>query len=422
MNFDLIIFGGGTSGVAGAYIAAKYGLNTLLVEKTDVLGGALTQGLVIPSMKVDTKEINTEFFNDLRVFADKYDARHTYIDGNEAWFNPQLLKIVLDDMLSSVKCTTLFSCEPDKCTYSPEDKSFRVTLNHKILSLYIETKYLIDATSNGKIFKLLNCNFQKNDERIQNPGMRFILSGIDTFKFAAWLEAFDSDRNVTTVQYTDEQVYLSTAYTWDKSKKWALAPLFRRAIDDGTLKSTDTAYFQMFSVPKMPDSIAFNCPRILLEEGQNPNDPFVYSQSLKQGRERIYRISAFCRKYLPGFESSYISQIADFLGIRESYRVKCEYTMTKNDIISGNIPQNIALACNYPIDIHSNSDSKDKLEFTKHTYYLPVEALISDKINQLYATGRILSADFEAQAALRTQMSCFSMGEAAAKDIIKRLS
>ena len=72
MNFDLIIFGGGTAGIAAAYISSKYGLKTLLVEKTNVLGGAITQGLVIPSMKVNSEEINTEFFNDLKDFADKY--------------------------------------------------------------------------------------------------------------------------------------------------------------------------------------------------------------------------------------------------------------------------------------------------------------------------------------------------------------
>ena len=45
MKYDLIVFGGGTSGVASAYIASKNGLRTLLVEKTDTLGGAITQGL-----------------------------------------------------------------------------------------------------------------------------------------------------------------------------------------------------------------------------------------------------------------------------------------------------------------------------------------------------------------------------------------
>ena len=58
MKYDLIVYGGGTSGVAAAYIAAKKGINTLLIEKTSVLGGSITQGLVVPSMQVETEDIN----------------------------------------------------------------------------------------------------------------------------------------------------------------------------------------------------------------------------------------------------------------------------------------------------------------------------------------------------------------------------
>lgn len=418
MNYDVIIFGGGTAGVAAAYTCAKNGLRTLLVEKTDVLGGAVTQGLVIPSMKVNTENINTDFLFSLKEFADKLNARHTYLDGNEYWFNPELLKIVFDRMLDSVKCNVLFSSEPVSIVY---DDIFKVTLEHKILSLYLETKYIIDATSNGKIFKLLNCNFQNSDERKQNPSLRFIVSGIDIEKFADWLLSIDSDRNVTTVHKGNSQIHLSTAYTWDTSRNWALREVFETAIKNNDLEYEDTAYFQVFTVPQMRTALAFNCPRIILSDSENPNNPFVYSKALKQGRERVLRLQKFCVKYFPGFSDSYISHISDSLGVRESYRVKCKYTMTKEDIISGKKPENIALSCDYPIDIHSNNAKSDKLEFTKHNYYLPIEALISDKYENLYAAGRIVSSDFEAQAALRTQLSCFSMGEAAAKDIINKI-
>ncbi len=419
MKFDVVIFGGGTSGIAAAYICAKKGLQTLLVEKTDVLGGAITQGLVIPSMKLNSENIHTEFFTDLKCFADKYNARHTYIDNNEAWFNPELLKIVFDDMLDSVKCNVLFSTEALSVVYSNGSGLFEVNLKHKILSLYIETKYIIDATSNGEIFKLLNYKFQKKSDLFQTPTLRFIISNIDMNTFSNWIEKIDINRDITTVERNSNQVYMSTACTWDKNVNWALRPIFDNAVAEEVLEYSDTAYFQVFSVPEMSNSLAFNCPRILLEDDEDLLDPFVYSRALKQGRERIYRLYNFCKKYLKGFENSYISHISDTLGVRESYRVKGKYTFTKDDIISPKNFDNVAFACDYPIDIHSNSEKKDKLQHVKNTYYVPVEALISADNEKLYAVGRIISADFEAQAALRTQMSCFSMGEAAAKDIYK---
>ncbi len=420
MKYDLIIYGGGTSGISAAYIAAKKGVNTLLVERSDSLGGSITLGLVVPSMKVDTQNINTEFIADLKYFADKYGARHTYIDKNEFWFNPELLKIALDDMLSSVNCTVLFSSSPIDIIYNNNTRIFENFISHKTLSIYIESDYIIDATADGKIFKLLNCEFQKKSENFQTPSLRFIISGINVDVFADWLENYDKDRNVTTVERTDKQIYLSTACTWDK-RKWALKPLFEKAVSENVLEYEDTAYFQVFSMPSMPDALNFNAPRIILEDDEDLSDPFVYSRAIKQGRERIFRLYNFCKRYFPGFESSYISNIANMLGVRESNRVKCRYTVTADDIINHKHFDNIALACNYPIDIHSNSNKKDKLQHINHTYYVPLDALISADYDNLYAIGRIISADFEAQAALRTQMSCFSMGEAAAKDIAKKL-
>lgn len=422
LKYDLVVFGGGTSGIAAAYIASKLGINTLLIEKSDVLGGAITQGLVIPSMKVNTENINTDFFNDLKTFADKYNARHTYIDGNEAWFNPELLKIVFDDMLTSVNCHILFSSEPCCIKYSSKTGIFNSEISHKLLSLYIESKYIIDATAQGKIFKLLNCEFQNSENKFQNPGLRFIMSGINIETFSNWLLEIDKDINVTTVEKTDRGIYLSTAYTWDISRKWALAPLFKEAVRLKVLEYSDTAYFQVFSIPKMPDALAFNCPRIIFKNNGDINDPFVYSSALIQGRQRIIRIAAFCKRFLPGFKDAYISNISDILGIRESVRIKGKCITKYSDLLSDKIPCNPALACDYPIDIHSDKPQNDKLIFSKHTYYLPVESLISSKFDNLYATGRILSADFEAQSALRTQQSCFSMGEAAAKDIYKKLN
>ncbi len=418
MKYDIVIFGGGTSGISCAYIAAKKGLKTLLVEKSDVLGGAITQGLVVPCMKIDSLDINVEFLSDLKAYAKRYNASYTYIDANDAWFNPELLKIVFDDMLHSVNCSVLFSTIPQ---YIKRDSCFRIELNHKMLSLYIESEYIVDTTSNAEIFKLLNFDLQKDTEKQQATTLRFILSNIDLNCFSKWITKLDRNKDVTTVDYSSEQINLSTAYTWDKSKNWALAPIFTEAVKNGDLEYEDTAYFQVFSIHSMPNSLAFNCPRIILNEYENILDPFVYSRALKQGRERIFRLYHFCKKYLPGFENCFISHISDILGVRESYRIKGKYTLTKEDIINNKKFENVAFASNYPIDIHSNN-KEDKLEFTNHTYLVPIETLISEQDDKVYAAGRIISTDFEAQAAVRTQINCFSMGEAVAKDISRNIT
>ena len=420
MKYDLVVVGGGTSGVSCAYNASKLGLRVLLVEKTDVLGGAITQGLVIPVMKLNSNNINTDFYNDLIKMASKYNAQATYGDLNTGWFNPENLKFALDSLIKGVNCNVLFSTEPVSCKYNEKNSFFELKLNNKILSIHIETDYIVDATSNGKIFQLLNYNFQEKNDKQQATSLRFIMSGVNSDEFSKLILELDKNRDITTSYNVDGQTLLSTAYTWDESKKWALEPIFKEAIKNNDLEYNDTAYFQVFSVPNMPNSIAFNAPRIVLNDDEDILDPFVYSRALIKGRESIYRLSNFCKKYLKGFENSYISHISDTLGVRESYRVKGKYTFTKDDILNPKTFKNIAFSCDYPIDIHSNN-KEDKLEFVKNTYDIPIDCLISEDNNHLYGVGRIISADFEAQAALRTQMSCFSMGEAAAKDIFYKL-
>lgn len=420
MKFDIVVFGGGTSGIAAAYTASKHGLNVLLVEKSDVLGGCITQGLVVPAMKVNTAGINTEFFADLVNFSAKYSAIHTYIDGNRGWFNPELLKIVFDDMLKSVKTNVLFSTTPSGIRFNSSSHDFDITLKHKLLSLYISAKYIVDATAEGEIFKILNYEFQEKNEKQQAASLRFVISGVDLEKFSDFLLKTDPDRTVTTVEKNEKIIHLSTACTWDNNKNWALRPYFDNAVTDGVLEYEDTAYFQVFTIPSMPSTLAVNAPRIILKDYELISDPFVYSRALTQGRERIYRLSKFLQKYFPGFDNSYISHISDTLGLRESNRIKGKYTFVKDDIIHPKKFENIAFVCDYPIDIHSNSKENDVLEYTSNAYAVPIESLISINNNNLYGVGRIISADFESQAALRTQQSCFSMGEAAVKDIYKK--
>ena len=171
----------------------------------------------------------------------------------------------------------------------------------------------------------------------------------------------------------------------------------------------------------MSDSIAFNCPRILESENIGLSEPLRLAKVLTTARASIYRLANFCKIYLKGFENAYISNIADMLGVRVSRRImgKCIYTI--NDLKSGKTFENPVVVSNYPIDVHSTKENSSILEHTMQEYQLPVEALISADIDNLFVAGRCLSADFYAQAALRIIPSCFSMGEGVAKYILKKL-
>ena len=411
IKYDVTIIGGGTAGCACAYIAGKLGLKVLLVEKNSFLGGSITSSLVIPAMKTSDNAINTEFFDTLYSELEAVDGAITYCDGNKGWFNPELTKIILDKMMIDAHVDVLFESSIEKI----EEKlsSYIVTIDdNNIFSLEqgllnpIETIYLVDATGDAKICEKLNCEFL--EKKSQPINLRFIMSGVDVEKFSAWIMELDKDRDVTTSCVVNGKTYLSTAYTWDSGKNWALKPIFKQAIEENILTEADSNYFQLFSVAGTSDSIAFNAPRLL-----NSQNPYI------DGRASILRLSKFCKKYLKGFENAYISSIANSLGVRVSNRVKGKYVYTQDDLRNGKKFEHPVVISNYPIDIHSDKKDSSKLEKVYKEYQLPIESLIVR--DRLFVAGRCISADFEAQAALRIIPSCFSMGEGLAKYLFKHI-
>lgn len=413
--FDVVVAGAGAAGVSCAWNLAKRGIRTLLVEKNIHAGGLITSGLVMPVMKLNHMDINVDFYNTLVKTAKDADTCITYADGNMGWFNTEKLKLIFDDMLSSVGCNVLYLSNIIDTIYN--DKQFRIKIEQDMLSHYIDTNFLVDATGNAKIFRELNLDLLNDNEEKQSTSLRFILSGVNRKIFSEWILMLDSDRNVTTSCSVGDEVHFSTAYTWDTNKSWALRPIFEKAIADNVLFPSDSAYFQVFSMPNTVDSVSFNCPRLINDTISGTGHIYENSALIIEGRRRINRITNFCRRYLPGFEHAYISNIADMLGVRESARVHGKKVFKVEDIISGSIPNNPALASNYPIDVHSDKKNSDILEYTTNTWYLPIEALMSKDYENLFVAGRCLSAEFKAQAAVRTQINCFSMGEAVAKYI-----
>ena len=415
-HYDVIVVGGGTAGCATAYIAGKSGLKTLLVEKNIHLGGSITSGLVIPAMNSSKNQINTDFFIDLIDELKKLKGQITYFD-NPGWFNPELCKVALDRLMAKAKVETLFDTKVASVNIINKQIN-GLTLSSNMLSVYIEASYVVDATGNCEVGALAECEFLQTKTEVQPVSLRFEISGVDLETFSEWLLGYDNDRNVTTSQITGGQIHLSTAYTWDKDKKWALSPLFEDAVVKQILKSEDTSYFQLFTIPNMPNSVAFNCPRVFFTQEISPLDNIQISKALVKARESIVRLTNFCKIYFPGFEKSYLSNIADAFGVRVSRRIKGKYVYTVNDLKSGKKFDNPVLIGNYPIDIHSNKQGSSVLECIMQDYYLPIEALISTDYDNLFVAGRCLSADFYAQAALRIQPSCFSMGEGVAKHIV----
>ena len=419
INYDVIICGGGTSGCACAYSCAKFGLKTLLIEKNNFLGGLMTGGLVVPVMKSSSNNLNCDYYNKLVKTAKKFNAQITYKDNNDGWFNPEILKIVIEDILTEneIKKNLDILLETQIFSVNKNNSLIKdIVLNSNLLSLPIVSTYYVDATGSGEFSILAGCSILNDKSEHQQNSLRFILDNVNFSEFSDFLINLDDDENITNI-YRNEinsDVNFTTASTWDENTFWKLDKFLKSGVENGLLLPNDRSYFQIFSVAGTNSKVAFNCPRI----SNYANNPYMASNELIEAKKAIWRIYKFEKKTFPGFENSQISNIATQTGIREQNRIKTKYHYTKNDLISGKKFENNVLEANYGIDVHTN-DKKSSIIQVSQSYQLPIETLMSYDYDNLFIIGKPIGADFYAHSALRVQKSCMSMGEGVAKYIAK---
>ena len=421
--YDLIIAGGGTAGCAVAVNGAKSGLKVLVIEKNTYLGGSMTGALVMPMMKnmlKNGKELSGEFVKELMDEMRKTGDALTYSDNKIGWLNSEMLKCTLDDLFEKYGVDVLF----DTAVTGAMLKNGKIETIETVYAgqkQTIKAKYFVDATGNGDLATLCRANYKNgNDGNNQAMTLRFIAGNVDIKRFAEFLKGIDDDRIVSPIEEINGEIHLSTACTWD-NEIWKLRPYFKQAVDDGVLKEEDCAYFQLFTIPNQPASVAFNAPRIYAEKSLNPLSAEDTTYALIQGRKQIRRLMNFCKKYLPGFENSYVSQIAPMLGIRDSRRIEGEYELSEDDILSCKKFENSVAKSNYPIDVHSlKKDGSILNKISDDDYFeIPLDALKVKGVENLFMAGKIISATFLAQASLRIIPNCLSMGESLGKYIAK---
>lgn len=414
-KYDVVIVGGGTSGCACAYNCANLGLKTLLVEKNNFLGGLMTGGLVVPVMKSSTSDLNCDYYKKLVETAKKFKAQITYKDKNDGWFNPELMKIVLDDILQNKNLNILFETSVNKVIYN-DNCIESIILDNGFLSIPIESKYYIDATGSAEFSHQSGCTFLNDNNICQQNSLRFILGNVDIEKFCDFILNVDSDEDITNTYRNDidtnNTLNFTTASTWDTNKKWALDTYLKKGVEEGVLDACDRSYFQVFSIAHGEGQVAFNCPRI----NNYKDNLYMASLELINARKAIFRLYNFVKRYFPGFENAILTNIATQTGIREQNRVKTRYIYKKQDMFDYKKFETPVLSANYSIDIHSDKKNCSVLQKISG-YELPIESLMSLERENLFVIGKIIGADFEAHSALRVQKSCMSMGEGVAKYI-----
>jgi hypothetical protein len=113
------------------------------------------------------------------------------------------------------------------------------------------------------------------------------------------------------------------------------------------------------------------------------------------------------------------------LGVRESRRITCDYTLSVQDFIDrADFDDEIGRYC-YAVDIHVMNTSKEEMRrFEKEykqnlrykkgeSYGIPYRSLIPVSFDNVLTAGRCMGTDRQMEASIRVMPGCFITGQAA---------
>lgn len=385
MKYNLVVAGGGLSGVASAVSAAREGLKVLLVEKSGCLGGAISNNLVYPFMPYWTKlkvgDDDCKKYLSQGIFKEMKERHDRYVDDcKDHEFNSEYFKIVLDDMTAEAGVDVLFHA----VVYDVKTDNRKITsveITAKAQKISVEADFFIDATGDGELFYLAGCDYQlgrESDSLCQPMTTCFRMSGVD-------LDLF-----------TEERPRLQELYKEKQAK--------------GEITNPRENILVFFGVGE--DVLHFNSTRVVMLD---PTNPFDMSKAEVIARKQIHELVGFLKENSAAFNESALISVAVNIGVRESRKLKGVHILTSDELINcTRFEDSIALG-NYDIDIHSPTGTG-----TSHRYFsdgefytIPYRSLLSKEYDNLLVSGRCISATHEAQASVRIMPICCCLGEAA---------
>ena len=390
---DIVVCGGGTAGAFAAKAAADSGLRVLIVEQQGSLGGSATNGLVLPIMSTHIPG-NPQCSYVSRLVLERL-LPLGGVDHSGMNFDPLLLKIVLEQLCTEAGVAIMLHTTLVDAVVQ-ENRIHELVVVTKAGLGRIRGRCFIDATGDGDLSVRAGASYTKGDPETgknQAVSLRYLVSGIDTEAFGAFVREIAKQKNGRGAYCTNDRIAVACC-TGDN---WAFADLFYEAIKNGDLTEDDKVYWQGFTVTGRKGCIAFNNPEFF--HHTDGTDPEHLTTIQLLGKQAILRQTRFYRKYLPGFEEAYLSEIAPMVGVRESRNIVTEYVLTAEDLLLRHKFSDSICRSNYPVDVHGKTlqyhlDKEAVADDGKPWYEIPYRSLVVKGLDNLLVSGRCLGAEF----------------------------
>ncbi len=387
--FDVAVVGGGGAGIAAAVSAARLGVRTLLLERSDVLGGnagnALVHticGLYLPASDGDAVYAHEGF---PREFSELLVAAGGAAEAEKAgrvWVlptYPHVLAQTARDLCDRTDNLTVWmGCEVVEAEV--DSSVVRLRVARRAEAHFVRAAVCVDASGDASLAALAGAAWNSVDgDRLQNPSFIVRLRGVPS-------SATDGFARMR----------LSTAVA--RAERLQVLPPGAGSILVRPGPTVGEAYLTL-NVPKPS------------ERPYSPLDEAEVEDLGAIARDHVEAVVSFLRSSRDGFEECEVVEWPRRIGVRETRRIVGRSVVEASDILSGRRSDDEVALSTWPIEIWDDHKGA-RFEYPHAPTSVPLGALICRDYGRIGAAGRCLSATHEALGALRVIGTSMATGEA----------
>jgi hypothetical protein len=419
-SYDVIVAGGGTSGVAAAIAAVRAGAKTVLIERLGALGGQMNVSgppgfsyawLFDEKGEQVVKGIVEE--THARLLAAGHALPHIRPDFRGpftfSYVDPDWWGLLMFDMMKENGVELLLhSLVVD--AIKDGDTVTGVVVESTSGRQAVMGKVVIDCTGEGDLAVRAGAPFEiVPREQIQPHTISFTMDGVDWDKLMSYVTSdpdnFDWDHVAGYAGYTKEALLERVKQVKDITELGDLRG-FHRELEQGlaTGEWHGTSGIGFFIMPRDGGVVQAHFQHSSHVPAADPTDVRDLTYIEVEGRRQVVMALKFVKKYLPGFENAYLTRICTEARIRESRRIVGDYKITSEDVVEARKFPDVVGKSGFPTG-HHHVVGASTIIFDKPAWMvtglpkgggshdIPYRCLVPLDVDGLLVAGKMCSTD-----------------------------